>query len=233
MSLPSGIRVRARPWTLRTGWRQGIARAVCSGLLLASVASASAAQAPARVHVGAGLGINLLVGDASDFLDGGGSRYLQADFRITEDERFHVRLDGAFIGLDDDEGFGDIVAENGVALLTVGPQLTLPLGRWRPYLGLLVGSALVGRSVDGSFGDEEIDYEEADAAFAFGGFAGLGFVLDEGDHPVAIRIEGRVLDAGPAAFARAPAPADTSRPFGTIHEDFAVLGLRIGMTLGF
>jgi Outer membrane protein beta-barrel domain len=225
--------MRACPRCLRLAWRQVVARATCVVLLLLSLASASAAQTPARVHVGAGLGLSLLVGDASDFLDGGGSRYLQADFRITEDERFHVRIDGAFIGLDDDEGFGDIVAENGVALLTVGPQLTLPLGRWRPYGGLLVGSALVGRSVEGSFGGEEIDYEEGDAAFAFGGFAGLGFVLDEGARPVAIRIEGRVLDVGPAAFARAPDPADTSRPFGTIHEDFAVLGLRIGMTLGF
>jgi opacity protein-like surface antigen len=206
----------------------------CCALLLIAAATSAAAQAPARVHVGAGLGIDLLVGDASDFLDGGGSRYLQADFRVTASDRLHVRVDGASTGLEDDEDEGTgIVAKNDVVVLVAGPQVSLPLGRFRPYAGLVGGLAAVAWETEGSFGGGDVDDDGVEATFAWGGHAGLGFTVSEGDHPVAFRVEARLLDAGSADFARAPDFDDPGQPAGLIREDFALLGVRLGVTLGF
>jgi hypothetical protein len=216
-----------------TNGLRDLLRSAGTTLAFLNVAAAAAGQELPRAHVGAGLGLDLLVGDASDFLDGGGSRFLMADFRMDARDFFHIRIDGALTTLEDDEDqFTGARAENDVLALLVGPQLSRPFGRWRPYAAVLAGTVAVHwRTESGSgFDDDEDDIE---GAFALGAHAGLAFTLDEGDHPIALRLEARLIDGGTVPFARAPDPATPQSPTGLTHQDIAMLGVRVAVTLGF
>jgi len=205
-----------------------------ASMLPMSAPCEAGAQAAPRAHVGAGLGLNLLVGDGSDFLDGGVGRFLFADFRLDERGRFGIRVDASSGGLEDDEDeMFDSRAENDLIVFVAGPQLTAHLGgRLRPYAAALAGMAAVHwETVEDVLG-EEIEDDDAETAFAWGAHAGLGVVLDEGDHPVTLRFEARLLDTGALTFARAPAPNGTA-PTGLIREDIAVFAVRVAISLGF
>jgi hypothetical protein len=188
------------------------------------------AQDPPRVRFGAGLTGDLLVGDASDFLDGGGGRFLMADFRLDERDRFQLRLDGTWTGLDHDtDEVTGATAENDLFMLMAGPQLTGRIGRFRPYGAGLAGLVTIAWRTDPGIGDRESDVE---GGLAWGAHAGLGIVLDEGDHPVMLQAEARLIQAGEYAFGRAPAVVGQG-PVGLVRSDFGVLSLRVGVTLGF
>jgi hypothetical protein len=212
--------------------RQFVAIVAAATLLIG--AQRVAAQAP-RAHVGAGLGATLLVGDASDFLDGGGGRFLFTDLRLDGRGVVSLRIDASASGLEDDEdGLSGARAENDLVVISAGPQVNAFLGeRWRPYVGVVAGvAATVWRTeVPTSVGDD-IEDDGGEAAFAWGAHAGLGFILDQGDHPVGIRVEARLLDAGALPFARAPALSGGA-PTEVITEDVGLLELRIAITLGF
>lgn len=201
--------------------------------LLAAGARPLAAQEPPRVRVGAGLSADLLVGDASDFLDSGIGRFLMGDFRLGTRELFSVRLDASWNSLEDDENPSTgITADNDVFVFAIGPQVTGTLGRFRPYAAVLAAFTTVAwrtesPTVDGGVAEQD----GSETGMAGGGHAGLGITLDEGDHPVVLQIEGRILDAGEFDFARSTSPSGSWPYF--IHEDFAVLSLRIAVTLGF
>lgn len=193
-------------------------------------AAGARAQEPPRFRLGAGLTGDLLVGDASDFLDGGSGRFLMADVRIDERDRFHIRMDGTWTGLDDDEdGLTGSRAENDLFMLLAGPQLTGRIGRFRPYGAALAGLVTVTWHTEPDIAGKDSDVE---GGLAWGAHAGLGVVLDEGAHPVVLQAEARVIQAGEYAFGRAPAVVG-SGPVGLVRSDFGILSLRIGVTLGF
>jgi len=206
---------------------------VASATFLLLAGATEAVNAQSRVYIGAGVGADLLVGDASDFLDGGGSRFLMADFRMDRDDRIHIRLDGSRSALEDDEdGLTGATAENDLFMLLGGPQLSREVGRFRPYAAGLVGVAGVRWQTDANMGGDDED-DGSDSAFAWGAHAGLGFTLDRGSHPVALRVEARLVDVGTLPFARAPAPGNTQQPVGILRQDIAVFSLRAAVTLGF
>jgi hypothetical protein len=185
-----------------------------------------------RVRLGAGLGADLLVGDASDFLDSGISRFLMADFRLDSRDVFHIRLDASLAPLvDDEDELTGARAENDLLAFLAGPQFTGTLGRVRPYAGALAGLTAVIWTTDVPTAVDETD-EGASSSFAWGGHVGLGFTLDRGDHPVVLQLEGRLVDSGSLRFARAPG-IDPRDPVGFIRDDIAVISLRLAITLGF
>jgi hypothetical protein len=204
---------------------------VLSLLVLVSAPCDAAAQAPPSVRFGAGLSGDLLVGDASDFLDGAVGQFLMADIRIDSADRFRIRLDAGLTGLVDDEDQGTgAVAMNDVVTLLAGPQLTGHIGRFDPYVGGLAGMLAILWSTEQPGAD---DNSGAEAGLAWGAHAGLGFTLDAGSHPVVLLAEARILDTGTFSFARAPDPVNTGSPTGLIRADFAALSIRVGVTLGF
>ena len=206
---------------------------VASATLVVLVCATERVHAQSRVYLGAGVGADLLVGDASDFLDGGGSRYLMADFRVDGDDRIHIRLDGSRSALEDDEdALTGATAENDLFMLLGGPQLSREIGRFRPYVAGLVGRAGVRWQTDANTGGDDED-DGSGSAFAWGAHAGVGFTLDRGSHPVALRVEARLVDTGTLPFARAPAPGNTQQPVGILRQDIAVFSLRAAVTLGF
>jgi len=205
-------------------------RAMLAAAAISVFASGAQAQDPPRFRLGAGLTGDLLVGDASDFLDGGSGRFLMADVRIDERDRFHIRMDGTWTGLDDDEdGSTGSRAENDLFMLMAGPQLTGRVGRFRPYGAALAGLVTVSWHTEPDIAGKDSDVE---GGLAWGAHAGLGIVLDEGAHPVVMQAEARVVQAGAYAFGRAPAVVGNA-PVGLVRSDFGVLSLRIGVTLGF
>jgi hypothetical protein len=185
-----------------------------------------------RVRLGAGLGADLLVGDASDFLDSGISRFLMADFRLGSRDVFHIRLDASIAPLADDEDqITGSRAENTLFAFQTGPQFTGTLGRLRPYAAALAGVTAVLWTTEVPTAVDETD-EGASSSLAWGAHVGLGFTLDRDDHPVVLQLEGRLVDSGNLDFARAPG-IDPRDPVGLIRDDIAVLSLRLAITLGF
>ena len=209
-------------------------------LLSASLFGAAlpvSAQTPPRARVGAGLGVDLMLGDASDFLDRGTSRFLMADFRMDAADRLHIRLDASWSSLHDDEDeLSGARAENDLVEVLTGPQITGRLGRFRPYAAVLGGLAVVHwrtEQPDAVTNVEEVRNDGGRGSFAYGGHAGIGLLLDEGNRPVTIQVEARLQDAGSFDFARAPDPSDTRIPTGLIRHDIGVFSVRIAVTLGF
>lgn len=212
------------------------ARMFAMALLLTCAAATSlnaqSAAAP-RVRVGAGIGLDLVVGEQSDFLDGGSSRFLMAAFRFTENDFLHVRLDAAFTALEDDEDeFSGARAQNDMYSLLVGPQISLPLGRLRPFAATLAGVASIHRDLYVPPEFVNLSEQGTSSAFAWGVHTGLSFTVDQGDHPVAFQMEARLLDPGMLDFARRP---ELGRHESTapLRDDVAVLSLRLSVTLGF
>lgn len=214
-------------------WRS-IALCWSSALILQIVALPAFAQDEPRVRVGAGLSKDLLVGKASDFLDGGDGRFLLGDFRLGAGNLLSVRVDGSWSSLvDDEDEFAGSRAENDVLILAVGPQLTATLGRFRPYAAALAGFTTVVWHTEVDTFEGEIEDDGSESGMAWGGHAGLGFTLDRGDHPVVVQLEARLLDAGEFAFARAPDVIRPEAPVGLLRQDFAAFSLRLAFTLGF
>jgi hypothetical protein len=215
-------------WLSRMTWPMG-------WVMFASLVAFLPAQAQSspRVRVGAGLGVDLLVGEASDFLDGGTSRFLMADFRLGQRERWHLRLDAMWGELekDEDERTG-ARAENDLVGIMAGPQVTAVVGRLRPYAAALLGVTGVVWSTEVPAANDDVE-NDFEGGLSWGGHAGLGVTLDEGDHPVVLQVESRIIGSGARDFARAPDPANPSQPVGTIRRDFAALSIRIAVTLGF
>ncbi len=214
--------------TQRRGFNPSVLGFVVVFVLLPQPA---AAQVPPRIRFGAGVSADLLVGDASDFLDSGTGRFLMADVRLDARDRVQLRVDAGTVGLEDDEDERTGArAENTVFTLLAGPQVKGRVGRFHPYGAGLLGLSLVGWQTERPNGDDTTD---AEASLAWGAHAGIGYLLDDGSVPVAIQLEARLIDAGEFAFARAPDPTNPDLPVGLVRSDFAAFSLRVAVTLGF
>lgn len=109
------------------------------------------------------------------------------------------------------------------------------LGPLRPHAAAVVGVA-AGRwsfeAEEGSAATLPEDDDGTEAAFGWGGLAGLGYAAGGGEHPVVLFLEARIFDIGGMLFARTPA-ASGPAPFGFTEADPAMLSVRAGVTLGF
>jgi len=202
-------------------------------LLLAAAGRAQAQEGP-RNRVGGAVSANLLVGDASDFLDGALNPALFAERTLDARQRFAFRIDASLGGLADDEDtLTGARGENALLIIVAGPQVEGRIGGMlRPYAGPLAGITTVSwKTVEGA-GGANAEETGSSTAFAWGGHAGLGVLLARGAHPLTLRLDGRILDTGTLQFARAPDPA-TSLPTGVIRENIAVLTLQLGLAIGF
>lgn len=219
--------------TLRLSSAPRLAALAVAAAIFCSTAAAAQEPAPPRVRVGAGLGVGLIVGEeGSDFLDGGMSRWLGGTFRLDGSDRLHVHVEGGQLALEPDEDPAGLVhVENSLTFLAVGPQVSITLGRLRPYLTVLGGVAVAAWEIeeDGAIDDERSGSE---SSLGWGGRAGLAFDVDRGDHPVSFLAEAWLLDPGALQFARAQT-STTGQRGGTTHADVAVLSIRVGVTLGF
>ena len=204
-----------------TGPRSGTARRRRArrlpgvALALVLVPAPAAAQ---DLRAGAGIGASLLVGDASDFLDGGLGVGGHVAVRIG-DSPLLARLDVGYRGLDADaDGPSGERAENTLIPLLAGLEAGVRLGPVEPYALLLGGGVANRRTSDAAAGEDGTSW-----AAAAGGGAGLRVWL--GPAPVSLDLGARVLRVGDLTYAR------TTVSGGAFETGTAILGLEGGITL--
>jgi opacity protein-like surface antigen len=204
----------------------GTAAALC---LLAPSAPLSAQAAAPGLHVGGGWVADLLVGDASDFLDGGSGPWVSLEWRGAGRASIGAAVTSEWARLadDTDESTG-ARARNSLLSVSAGPTLGVWLGPVRPWLGGFAGVTLSRWSTQWS-GQRG---RGSDAAFAWGAGGGLQVRLTSGAHPLSMGAEARLTDTGRLDFARAPAFDPPPAPTGLITRDVVLLSLRLGISVG-
>jgi hypothetical protein len=171
-----------------------------------------------RWEVGAAVIGSLLVGDASDFLDGG-LGILGAVGRAASGPLW-IRADVSYLGLDADASPSER-ADNAILSLGVGPELGVGWPGLRFYLR---GSA--GLMANFQSRSRLSLPEETTWAGMLGGGLGIRIRLSSGSHPVALDLGGDVFKTGELAFAR------SSESGGVSNQELGIITLRAGLTVG-
>lgn len=217
--------------TMRRG--RGATARVVLGLLGAVVGVRPAAAQEGRARawsVGARVSANQVVGDASDFLDGGIGAGLSLAWSPRHLHGLGLRADGVWSPLDGDvDGLTGARADNTLLSLVAGPTFEIPVGPVHPWVAGWVGwttSRWEARSSEGH-------RRGTRTAATWGGSAGLRIRLSDGSRPLALRLEAGLNDTGELSFARAPDPTRPTEPTGVIERDVAILSLGVGLVLGF
>jgi opacity protein-like surface antigen len=211
--------------------RTGASRAASVGMAvvwLLAAALPSSAQSP-DLYLGGGWGAALLIGDSSDFLDGGDGPWISLEWRGERRASLGAAVSAEWVRLADDadEGTG-ARARNALLTASAGPTLGVWLGPVRPWLGGFVGVALGRWSTEWS----GLEQGGSAAALSWGAGAGLQARVSRGDHPVSLGAEARLTDTGTLDFARAPALDQPPQPTGLIARDVAMVSLRAGISIG-
>ena len=133
----------------------------------------------------------------------------------------------------------DVNTLNNIAFVGVGPQIGLPDGRARPYVGGFAGftylyteSSVEGRDDDQAFA-RTTNYD--DATFAYGGRAGVYFPLRGGPAPISLDLGVVYLNGGEAEYLREGDIQDNSNgsiTFTPSRSDTDLLTFRAGVTVG-
>ncbi|MFQ6045429.1 MAG: hypothetical protein ACE5PT_03590 [Gemmatimonadales bacterium] len=190
--------------------------------LALAVAVTSAGEAQRRSPAPQGLlGINgsvlRPVGEFRDFVDWGGGLGLYGVFHLDRGGTIGIRLDGSFMvyGHESFEApFSETIhrvrlevnTDNAIVSLGIGPQLSLDLGRLRPYAYGTAGFSYFAtvssvRGTDSSEGFASTTNFD-DATLALGGGGGLLVRVKGGPHPVSIDLAVQGIYNGEAEYLR-------------------------------
>ena len=184
---------------------------VAAALLLAAAPAAHAQDdddiyAPVNEPTGGFAGGSLFFarpqGEFGDYVDrgwGGGIHYLH---RLSRDGQLALRVDGSFLNYGHERQrvllsptvggriSVDLTTTNNIGFLGVGPQVGVPSGVVRPYVNGFVGVSYIFTSSSLNGVDDANDFARTtnydDAAFSYGGGAGLYIPLRRGPSPISI-----------------------------------------------
>jgi opacity protein-like surface antigen len=196
-------------------------------LLLFAAPAALTAQVgtprPARIDLGVGAHVGLVVGDDTDFLDSGVGPWARVRWR-SGTTAFGLELSGAWLPLvEDTDARTRARADNAILTLLAGPTLSTDLGSVTLWGGALLGVVgvrwsheLPARSSRGT-----------DWSFGWRSAAGADVRVS---HRIALGAEAGVTRVGTLSFARAPA-TDTGPPVGLVERAVSLLTVRIGFTI--
>lgn len=194
--------------------------------LLASAAVGAPAPAAAqeggvfeasRTRVGAALEVAAPVGEFADFVDTGWGLGVSLAHDLTADGVLGLRVEGGWaqygrasrvvpFSFTLPQVFLNLDVENQLGRLTVGPQLSAPLGPVRPFVHAGVGFSYftTRSSVEGTRDRREFasttHFSDITPALAAGG--GLTVRLSGGDRPVGLLVSGAYVHNGTAEYLR-------------------------------
>ncbi len=133
----------------------------------------------------------------------------------------------------------DLNTTNNIGFLGVGPQVGLPDGRLRPYVGGFVGVAYLFTESSLTGADDEYEFARTnnydDATLSWGGRAGLYVPVHRGSTPVSLDLGATWLNNGEAEYLREGDIVD--HPDGSIsftpsRSDTDLLTFHVGVSVG-
>lgn len=246
---------RARAVPDGSGSRPGRVSRLAGALLLAValLGLPAAAEAQARWVAGGGLALSVPRGELDGLIDEGIGVGGQLLYRLDPAGALALRLDGAMVTYGR-ESFRtplsrtvsrvlvDVETRNNIALLGFGPQLTLPAGRFRPYVNAAVGLGYfyTESEVKGSRNFRFDDFARTtnfdDLGFSWGGGGGLELGLRAGANPLLLVFDVQYRDQGRTRFLREGSieeTADGRLTFDPLEAEVDLLLLRLGVAVGF
>lgn len=211
----------------------------------------SFAKRPSGAYAGASFNYARPQGEFRDFVDQGFGGDVHFIYQPGARGILGLRLDAGFLNYGNEtmrvplsSSIGgritvDVNTSNNIAFVGLGPQIGLPDGRFRPYVGGFAGftylfteSSVEGRDDDQAFA-RTTNYD--DATFSYGGRAGLYVPLSHGASPVSLDLGVVYMNSGEAEYLREGDIEDL--PNGTIaftpsRSDTDLLTFRVGVTVG-
>lgn len=210
----------------------GIARVLVAGFLVLLPVAAEAQARSVRGLGGGGLAVAIPQGEFADFVDegfglGGHVVYLLDPLGV-----LGLRLDASAVTYGSERRtvplsqtisriLVDVTTRNNIAMLGLGPQLTIPLGRVRPYANAAVGlgyfytessvreSSRRSRVSRGGFADFARTTNYDDLSFGYGLGGGIGLGLRGGSRPLFLVLDAQYRNHGSTRYLRE----------GSIEED--------------
>lgn len=227
-------------------------------LLLTALAAPATAQerrhrpaSPPRVYAGADFLVAQPTGEFADHVDqgfGGGFDFL---YRVDDGGLVGLRVDGEFLGYGrerrpvrlsntvGDRISVDLVTDNYIAMVGIGPQIGLPRGRVQPYLNGTIGVAYFGTmsSLSGAHGGDHFGSTEnySDVAFTWAGGAGAYIPIVRGRVPVSLDFGVRYRHNGEVNYLVKGGIEDHPDGSITLHpvqSDANFLTFQIGASVG-
>lgn len=211
----------------------------------------SFAKRPSGAYAGASFNYARPQGEFRDFVDQGFGGDVHFIYQPAARGILGLRLDAGFLNYGHERmrvplssTIGgritvDVNTTNNIAFVGLGPQIGLPDGRLRPYVGGFAGftylfteSSVEGRDDDQAFA-RTTNYD--DGTFSYGGRAGLYVPLSHGASPVSLDLGVVYLNSGEAEYLREGDIEDL--PDGAIsftpsRSDTDLLTFRVGVTVG-
>lgn len=189
------------------------------------------------------------LGEFNDYIDVGGGISGGVMYQLTPGGPWALRVDGGYIVYGSETKRirpfprleGDITTTNSIVYFGLGPQLMVPDGMFRPYIGGTAGLSyfFTQSSLDGTAsGDEDIleTTNFDDVTFAFTGAAGVYIPLRRGMRPISLDIGARYHGNGRARYLREGSiqdNPDNSITINPIESETNLLTWHLGVTLGF
>jgi len=208
------------------------------------------APEPARFFAGGSLQYASPQGDFAEQVDRGFGLGGHGLFKIDQAGWLGLRLDGGFLVYGDESYrvplsstiggrvMVDVNTNNTIAHLGFGPQIGMPTGAVRPYLGGTVGLSYFATtsSVKGDdSGTFASDTNYDDLTLAFGGLGGLYIPLRSGPAPISLDLSARYHRNGEVSYLKEGSIIDNqdgSISFDPIRSEADVLTFHIGVSIG-
>jgi hypothetical protein len=211
----------------------------------------AAAQPAPRWFVGGSLNYASPQGDFGEQVDQGFGLAAHGMYKVDQAGWLGLRLDGGFIqygsesyrvplsGTIGGRIMVDVNTSNQIAHLGVGPQLGVPTGAFRPYVGGTVGLSYFATtsSVKGDDSSETFasDTNYDDLTLAFGGLGGVYIPLSRGATPVSLDLGARYHRNGEVSYLKEGSITDNvdgTVSFSPIHSEADILTFHIGVSIG-
>jgi hypothetical protein len=192
-------------------------------------------------------------GDFGRFVDQGWGLDLHYMHRLDGDGWLAIRADGGFLTYGHERQrlplsptlggriLVDLVTNNNIAFLGVGPQIGVPDGRLRPYVNGYVGVSYIytESSVEGTYAYDNSPFASTtnfdDATFSYGGGAGLYVPVRHGASPISIDAGVTYRRNGTASYLTEGGIEDN--PDGSVtlfpvRSETDLLTFRLGVSIG-
>ena len=204
---------------------------------------------PASTFVGGGLSIAQPVGEFKNYINAAVGLNFNLVQQLDPQGALAIRVDGGYLIYGDETKSAalsptlgrirvDVNTTNNIAALSVGPQLMVPNGTFRPYVNGAVGVSyfFTESSIKGSDSPDfasTTNYD--DATFAWSAGAGLYIPVRRGARPISIDLGARYYGNGQARYLKEGSITEDGQGniyFDPIRSNTNMITYQIGVTFG-